>query len=793
MRFSSPRRLGAILIACVMVMLMAPVPLANAETPASSNHVMLLLDTSGSMRDDDGTGRLKIAGAKAGLISLINQLPTSARVGLMTYPGDVDCGPPKVHYPVQRIDSSAFSRTVSGLPEPNGNTPTGLALQTAADQLGVTSGAGTIVLVSDGLSTCGPPPCEVAQALMEKGVSVTVNTIGFRVDAAGAKELQCVADATNGRAVTVDDGVELGEELARQMRPLLSLEVTIPERVEVTASTAPVVATITNASGLTATGVQVSLTPVASDAFLGVVGPVVQWGNLAPKEARTQRWNLQVSPLLEGQTIRVRVRVTAINAAPVERMQTIQFAALGESVLPKDSPLSQFRRVLLLGDSFSSGDGAYTKQTDYVDYKASLKATECRRSDSTYAHVLFGAENVTNLACSGAVLQNLATKNDLSGAPQIGDMTQLQQLDYRLGRGERFDAVFLTLGGNDVGFVDIVTACSPDLNDLVTDLACPLREGSPAKPYVDLSVQAVSYLLSRTYPRVADAFTRHGLASPPIIVSAYPMMTPNDPKLSGACGWGGPLQNLAISKDDLVRYAAFQRQLNQAVGEAVSKAAAAGTPVYFADETAWAVQPDHTACAVDPWINPVTRDAMRPDKDQHKNWSTPLHPNKAGHRAWALALARWSQTSGELKGSTVPLMQRASRLLSAAPAGTITSNGGLVTTGGNDLVVTGLAPGSLVLARLNSRVYPLAVGTADDAGTFRARVYVDPSFVPRGAHTLVLAVTNPDGSPEVRKVAVTVVAPVPYAAWVLGALGLAVAAVGLVGRRRSAGPTKGGG
>ncbi len=81
--------------------------------------------------------------------------------------------------------------------------------------------------------------------------------MGFSIDDGGRKELKCIANATNGRYVDVQDGGALGDELAKQMSPLLTLSTQVPgDPIPVNATSVPVLATVTNASGLTATNVQ---------------------------------------------------------------------------------------------------------------------------------------------------------------------------------------------------------------------------------------------------------------------------------------------------------------------------------------------------------------------------------------------------------------------------------------------------------------------------------------------------------------------------------------------------------
>jgi Ca-activated chloride channel homolog len=64
--------------------LLAP-PVARAQTepaPAKDAAVILILDASKSMKDDDGTGRPKFQAAKEALNTLVDELPDDAKVGL---------------------------------------------------------------------------------------------------------------------------------------------------------------------------------------------------------------------------------------------------------------------------------------------------------------------------------------------------------------------------------------------------------------------------------------------------------------------------------------------------------------------------------------------------------------------------------------------------------------------------------------------------------------------------------------------------------------------------------------
>jgi len=54
-----------------------------------------------------------------------------------------------------------------------------------------------VVLVSDGIETCGGYPCQTAGQLKTKGVDVIIHVVGFDVDQKAAEQLACIAEAVN--------------------------------------------------------------------------------------------------------------------------------------------------------------------------------------------------------------------------------------------------------------------------------------------------------------------------------------------------------------------------------------------------------------------------------------------------------------------------------------------------------------------------------------------------------------------------------------------------------------------
>jgi Ca-activated chloride channel homolog len=204
----------------------------SQPAPDKDAAVILVVDASKSMKADDGSGRPKMAAAKAALNTLVDELPDDAKVGLRIYGSQVSgtgkeegCADTKLVSPVVPLDRAGLKASIDAI-TPRGFTPIGRSLQGAAQDLG-TAKQKTVVLVSDGGDNCAPPaPCGVARQLAKGGVALKIQAVGFQVKASARRQLQCIADAGGGRYVDADNAQELGGQLrsltARALRPYVT-------------------------------------------------------------------------------------------------------------------------------------------------------------------------------------------------------------------------------------------------------------------------------------------------------------------------------------------------------------------------------------------------------------------------------------------------------------------------------------------------------------------------------------------------------------------------------------------
>lgn len=229
----TPRRRGAAaaLIAGTLLGLLAgPLPAAGAAAPAAdepkadgNSSMVMVLDSSGSMKESDGSGSTRIASARKAVGSVVDSLPDAYPTGLRVYGADKPqgCTDTRLAKPVEPLDRDGIKQAVADV-KPKGDTPIGYSLQQAAKDLPEPKagalGHRSIVLISDGESNCAPDPCKVAAQLGKKGIDLRIDTIGFQVRGKAKRQLECVAEQGHGSYYDAPDAAALARQLERAGR-----------------------------------------------------------------------------------------------------------------------------------------------------------------------------------------------------------------------------------------------------------------------------------------------------------------------------------------------------------------------------------------------------------------------------------------------------------------------------------------------------------------------------------------------------------------------------------------------
>lgn len=735
-----------------------PAAVRAAATTGAGGYtpVMVVMDTSGSMSQPVRSGEVpKIDAARAAVNAAATAVGPNQQFGVIAYPGasrasgSSSCPAGDVVVPLGTPDPSRIAAAVRRLAA-NGETPTSAALEHASELL-TASGAqeSMAVVVSDGEANCGPPVCETAKKLLAQGVQVTIHTVGFDIasNADAQEDLRCVAEATGGIYSDASDALALQQAILRAAASYLELDAPVPAQVyAVTGSSAglgtDVNITVTNTGQQQASDVQVSL-DFAKDKRGGMLPmdkTVHSVGNLAPGAARTVTFRLRPSQDTVGAELSWVAAATTADGRGAQANGVTKVldasSAVGE-VLAVDGP------VVVVGDSYSSGEGA----GDYLTGDAGgPKGAACHRSNKAYAAVLFGAQKVTNLACSGAVTSQYGTFEQMSSGTEVE--LQSRQLRKLVDGDDPPELVLLTFGGNDIGFGDVVTHCFIWLN-------CGGNWGQAKLE----TVPEIAGSLSRVYEQIddqvnsPDVIARRGGKPARIIVLPYVRITPmDDEQAPDGCFVG-------FSTAEVKYMNQLLNKLNATIRRAVQVQVDAGRPFYFPEDVIDAFQPDHTIC--DPrerqyartWQKVLLEDstnakvrlvaygAIAPERKQEL-----AHPNANGYTAEARALAGWSQhtklrpVTGKPLWDPLPISDHPVLGGIDIGAGQLQPAGGTVTIQGS-----GFEPGSTVLIRLQSVSRTVGTATAGQDGSVQARTPI-PYTTAVGKHHVVLSGFAADGS-----------------------------------------------
>jgi Ca-activated chloride channel family protein len=176
---------------------------------AEPTKTILILDCSGSMWGKI-QGRTKVDIAREAVAKVVGGLDANTQLGLMAYGHrrKGDCNDIELLIPPGPLNRAAFLAKVNAL-QPLGNTPLTRSVELAAEALKSEEQAATVVLVSDGLETCGGDPCALAAKLEKAGLKFTAHVIGFDLTKEESVKISCLATNTGGLYLPASDAGSL--------------------------------------------------------------------------------------------------------------------------------------------------------------------------------------------------------------------------------------------------------------------------------------------------------------------------------------------------------------------------------------------------------------------------------------------------------------------------------------------------------------------------------------------------------------------------------------------------------
>jgi lysophospholipase L1-like esterase len=249
---------------------------------------------------------------------------------------------------------------------------------------------------------------------------------------------------------------------------------------------------------------------------------------------------------------------------------------------PAPGARAEVARYAALGDSYSSGEG-----NPPFDPESDRPLDQCHRSPAAWPRIIARQDEqidlVAHLACSGATSRDLRHRYN-------GERSQLRRLSSR-----PVDLVTITIGGNDIGFGQVLTDC------FVSDCV------------VDGGLARARRRIERKLPRSLARDYRGLQAAAPgasVVVVGYPQLFPGTKARQVGCRWLSDRERIRLNRLATLLDRTIKRSARRAGVDYVSVLPALNR---------------HELCTRDSWVYPIG-----PTGGQLRG-----HPLRPGQRALA--------------------------------------------------------------------------------------------------------------------------------------------------------------
>lgn len=177
---------------------------------------LIILDASQSMLDTLPDGQTRMSAAKRTILETLQKIPKQVPVGLRVYGTDTynACRSTRLMVPVMPNNRYQIASQMTKI-RPTGMTPITYSLDTAVrSDFNHLNGKRNIILISDGMETCDADPCDLAVSMVQNGVDIKINVIGYGLrELDGIRQLKCAALATKGKFYNTHTAAELSNSL----------------------------------------------------------------------------------------------------------------------------------------------------------------------------------------------------------------------------------------------------------------------------------------------------------------------------------------------------------------------------------------------------------------------------------------------------------------------------------------------------------------------------------------------------------------------------------------------------
>lgn len=204
---------------------------ANVQRQGGPVNILILVDASRSMNEPlkggianvmgiSNYGTQKMDAAKIVLQNTLARIPQDINLGLRVFGQGYDnnpmsdCTKSVLLVPLGK-NNRRLIRDAVGTLKPFGLTPLTYALLQAERDLRDVPGTKTVILISDGVDTCGGDPCELIRKMEAMGIHIKVDIVGLGLgrDQAAKDQLNCISEASGGKFYDANTAGELVDSI----------------------------------------------------------------------------------------------------------------------------------------------------------------------------------------------------------------------------------------------------------------------------------------------------------------------------------------------------------------------------------------------------------------------------------------------------------------------------------------------------------------------------------------------------------------------------------------------------
>ncbi len=196
-----------------LLLVLSMFSLLNGQDTLNPSPIIFIYDASGSMWGQmEGKTKMEIAANV--LSSTVDSLPQNQQIGLVAYGHRTkgDCEDVEFLVNVGDNNKTKVNQSLKKI-KPLGKTPLAYSAIQVIDTLRSTNMKATIILVTDGIESCGGNICEVVKAAREEGIDFKLHIIGFGLKDDETEQLKCAAYAGDGQYYDAADASGLTDVL----------------------------------------------------------------------------------------------------------------------------------------------------------------------------------------------------------------------------------------------------------------------------------------------------------------------------------------------------------------------------------------------------------------------------------------------------------------------------------------------------------------------------------------------------------------------------------------------------